>query len=81
MPACIATDCAGALETGVGGDYTLLRPASARVGRLPGFLLIPGAGLMYSRVPAWEVTGLGTPPFYIPWEPLTLCSNAPLQAR
>ena len=35
MPACIATDCAGALETGVRGDYTPLRPASARVGRLP----------------------------------------------
>ena len=34
MPACIATDCAGALETGVRGDYTPLRPASARVGRL-----------------------------------------------
>ena len=34
MPACIATDCAGALETGVRGDYTLLRPALARVGRL-----------------------------------------------
>ena len=34
MPACIATDCAGALETGVSGDYTPLRPASARVGRL-----------------------------------------------
>ena len=34
MPACIATDCAGALETGVSGGYTPLRPASARVGRL-----------------------------------------------
>ena len=34
MPACIATDCAGALETGVRGDYTPLRPALARVGRL-----------------------------------------------
>ena len=44
-------------------------------------LIAPGAGLMYSRVPAWEVAGLGTPPFYTPWEPLTLRSNAPLQVR
>ena len=34
MPARIATDCAGTLETGVSGGYTPLRPASARVGRL-----------------------------------------------
>jgi hypothetical protein len=35
VPACIATDCAGALETRVSGRHTPLRPASARVGRLP----------------------------------------------
>ena len=34
MPASIVKDCAGALETGVCGAYTLLRPALARVGRL-----------------------------------------------
>ena len=81
MPACIATDCAGALETGVGGSLTLLRPASARVGRLPEVLIAPGAGLRYSRIAEWEIAGLVTPPLYIPWELLTLCSNAPLQVR
>ena len=81
MPACIATDCAGALETGVSSGchhcQDQLRHVSVDY-RLP---IVTGVGLMYSRIPAWEVVGPVTPPFYIPWEPLTLCSNAPLQAR
>ena len=80
MPACIATDCAGALETGVSGDYTLLRPASARVGRLP--VTYSGRGwLNVQSNTSMGDGGLVTPLLYTPWEPLTLCSNAPLQVR
>ena len=80
MPACIATDCAGALETGVSGDYTLLRPVLARVGRLLVAYSDRGWLNVQSNTSMGD-GGPGTPPLYTPWEPLTLCSNAPLQVR